>query len=155
MLGQECHGTWLTYAERLFRLDHEFPRRNIPQNDKDGISARRELVLFHGVLTTGTLHFRASLALKTLALEDSLHAVASGLRGCIACIEYIGISKCHVLVTKVEEGGVATTFCCRLCTSYLVQHSSSCLNVRGKGVIGSLMRVKTRKEAANIIQGDR
>jgi hypothetical protein len=68
MLGQEYHGNWLTYTERLFRLDNEFPRRNIPQNDKDGISTRRELVLFHGFLTTGTLHIRAPLAFKTLAL---------------------------------------------------------------------------------------
>jgi hypothetical protein len=56
---------------------------------------------------------------------------------------------------KVEEGGVATTFCCRLYTLYLVQYISPCLNVPEKGVVRSLMKVKTRKGAANTIQEDR
>jgi len=111
-------------------------------------------VLFHGVLTTGTLYFRAPLALKTLALSESGQAVASGPKCCIACIDYIGVAQCHVLLTKVEEGGVATTFCCRLYTLYLVQYISPCLNAREKGVVRILMRVKTRKEAADTIQED-
>jgi hypothetical protein len=37
-------------------------------------------VLFHGFLTTGTLHLRAPLAFKTIALWESGQAVASGLR---------------------------------------------------------------------------
>jgi hypothetical protein len=59
-----------------------------------------------------------------------------------------------VLLTKVEEGGVATTFCCRLYTLYLVQYIPPCLNVLEKGVARSLMRARMRKEVADIIQED-
>jgi hypothetical protein len=82
-------------------------------------------VLFHGVLTTGTLHFCAPLALKTLASQGSTLGSGSRLwsREC-TCIDYIGIRQCHVLLTEVEESRVATTFCCRLYTLYLVGYIS-------------------------------
>lgn len=66
LLALEEHGAQLIHTERLLRFHDEFPWRHIPQNDEDGISSRRKLVLLHGVLIACTLHFRPPLAFKTL-----------------------------------------------------------------------------------------